>query len=98
MSERSEENVRAEEEAEVAATEAGSIGGSEPDYEVDEADRAVAEGGGGEAEGFEQSERSLERFASHEDAGGNPARDAFTEESEDSGSEHARGDQEELED
>lgn len=98
MAERDEERIRAEEEAEEAAHDAGAIGGSKPDYDTDDAHQAVAEAGGGEAEGFEQSEDALERYASHEDAGGNPARDAFTEESADSGAEYAKGDQEGLED
>jgi len=63
---------RAREEAEAAAAEAARIGGS-PSSEPpsgeppDEADRAVLEGGGGEAEGFEQAERELIEHASHGD-------------------------------
>jgi hypothetical protein len=92
------DRARDDEETEEAGAEAASIGGSHPDYHVDDAHQAVAEGGGGESEGFEQSEDALERYASHEDPGGNPARDAFTEESGDSGAEYAKGDEEELED
>ncbi len=60
------------EQAEAAAAEAGAIGGrtsSEPPSEeqIDEASRAVVEGGGGEAEGFEQAERELIEHASHGD-------------------------------
>ena len=40
-----------------AAEEAARIGGPAPDYEGDEESRPVEESGGGEAEGFEQSER-----------------------------------------
>ncbi|HKO26085.1 MAG TPA: hypothetical protein VJU80_01390 [Solirubrobacteraceae bacterium] len=62
----------AREEAEAAAAEAAAIGGrpsSELPSEqpIDEADRAVVEGGGGEAEGFEQAERELIEHASHGD-------------------------------
>jgi hypothetical protein len=62
----------AREEAEAAAAEAAAIGGrpsSEPPSgePTDEADRAVIEGGGGEAEGFEQAERELVEHASHGD-------------------------------
>jgi hypothetical protein len=62
----------AQEEAEAAAAEAAAIGGrpsSEPlsEQPIDEADRAVVEGGGGEAEGFEQAERELIEHASHAD-------------------------------
>lgn len=54
----------AREQAEAAAAEAAAIGGrpsSEPPSqdEPDEAGRPVAEGGGGEAEGFEEAEREL---------------------------------------
>ncbi len=63
---------RAREEAEAAAEEAAAIGGSPssepPSAEhVDEASRAVVEGGGGEAEGFEEAERELIEHASHGD-------------------------------
>jgi hypothetical protein len=62
----------AREQAEAAAAEAAAIGGrpsSEPPSEEqpDAADRAVIEGGGGEAEGFEESERELIEHASHGD-------------------------------
>ena len=55
----------------------------------------VEEAGGGEAEGFEQAEQQLERNASHEDAGGNPADDAFTPEAEAdlSGAEYGEADE-----
>ena len=72
----------AEREAAAAAAEAGAIGGPVPDEELDPADRPVAEGGGGEAEGFELSERQLARQASHEDAGTSPTDSAFTAEVE----------------
>ncbi|HKH14900.1 MAG TPA: hypothetical protein VKA47_09625 [Solirubrobacterales bacterium] len=52
-----DEDVVAKEEA-AAATEAGSICGHR-DESVDEAERPVSEGGGGEAEGFELSEQEL---------------------------------------
>ncbi len=70
------------EEAEAAAAEAGAIGGPDPMPDADPADRAVAEGGGGEAEGFEQAEDALIRHASHEDNLSDPAADAFTPEAE----------------
>ena len=63
---------RAEEEA--AAAEAAAIGGAAPEYAadtldepLDEADRAVAEGGGGVAEGQEQAEAELEENATVRD-------------------------------
>jgi len=70
------------EEAEMAAAEAGSIGGPDPMPDVDPADRPVAEGGGGQAEGFEQAEEALIRQASHEDNLSDPATDAFPPETE----------------
>jgi hypothetical protein len=64
----------ARKEAERAAAEAAAIGGrpssEEPatgDGVRDEVDRAVVEAGGGESEGFEQSERELIEHATHAD-------------------------------
>ena len=63
----------ADEEADRAAAEAAEIGGtasSEPppaEDAPDEAERPLAEAGEGEAEGFEQAERSLIEHASHGD-------------------------------
>jgi hypothetical protein len=55
-------------EEEAAAAEAGALGGPAPDYDVDEADRALEESGEGEAEGFEDAERELIESAGHGDA------------------------------
>jgi hypothetical protein len=64
----------AREQAERAAEEAGAIGGevsSDPPAADEggpsEADRAVVEAGGGESEGFEESERELTEHATHGD-------------------------------
>jgi hypothetical protein len=62
----------AREQADLAAAEAAAIGGhpsSEPTGQEQpvEASRPVAEGGGGEAEGFEEAERELVEHASHGD-------------------------------
>src|SRR5437660_10261754 len=60
-------------EADLAAAEAGAIGGSvssEPipsDGPPSEAERPLAEAGEGEAEGFELAERELIEHASHGD-------------------------------
>lgn len=75
-----ERYLRHEEEA--AALEAARIGGERPDYEGDEADRAVDEAGGGVAEGFEESERELIEAASHGENRHDPATEAFTPEVE----------------
>jgi hypothetical protein len=72
--------LRREEAA--AAEEAGSIGGARPDYEGDEADRPLEEGGEGEAEGFELAERDLVEEASHGDARRSPEADEFAPEDE----------------
>lgn len=56
----------ADEEAEAAAAEAAEIGGPAPDYgDADPAQRPLAEGGEGEAEGFELAEEELIDNASH---------------------------------
>jgi hypothetical protein len=72
MADRESEFEREQEQD--AAAEAAAIGGrvsSEPptefEQELSEADRAVYEGGGGEAEGFELAEAELEEHASHGD-------------------------------
>ena len=72
--------VQAEEDA--AAAEAGAIGGPAPDDDVEPAMRAVSEGGGGEAEGFELAEEELIENASHADYGADPLVDRFTPEVE----------------
>jgi hypothetical protein len=67
----------AEEEAEAAASEAAEIGGPAPDDPVDDpAERAVVEGGGGQAEGFELAEQELIDNAAHGDQKRFPNRDA----------------------
>jgi hypothetical protein len=61
-------DLRAERrETEAAAVEAARIGGVAGDEELDPAQRAVIEAGGGEAEGFEQAEALLIEHASHGD-------------------------------
>ena len=76
------DDERVHEEEEAAAAEAGSIGGPAAPTEGDEASRPIEEGGGGEAEGFEQAERELTEQASHGENRWNPERDAFTPEGE----------------
>jgi hypothetical protein len=62
------EDPIAEEEADAAAAEAARIGGPTPDDHVDDpAQRPVAEGGEGEAEGFELAEEELIDRAEHGD-------------------------------
>jgi hypothetical protein len=90
-----DDDLAAREEA-AAAEEAARIGGR-PDDGLDEAERPVAEAGGGEAEGFETAEEDLIRNASHDDGEGDPAADAFTGEveSDESGAVYGEGDEEE---
>ena len=78
-----DENYVSEQEAE-AAREAASIGGETGDYGVDESERALAEAGQGEAEGFELAEQELIENASHEaDANPDPTHLAGREEASD---------------
>jgi hypothetical protein len=89
---RDEQSV--EREAEAAAEEAGDIGGrGEPD-DVDPAERPVAEAGGGEAEGFEQSEEMLRDFAEHREPGGNPKYDRGDPEADESAAAYGEADHE----
>jgi hypothetical protein len=87
--------VREEEEA--AATAAGRIGGTAGDEDdFDPAMRAVNEGGGGVAEGFEQAEADLVENAQHGGGRGDPMSDAFRGEveSDRAGSAYGEGDEE----
>jgi hypothetical protein len=56
-----------DEETAAAAAEARAIGGVAGDEDLDPAERAVREAGGGESEGFEQAEDALVDHASHGD-------------------------------
>jgi hypothetical protein len=56
-----------QDEIDAAAAEAAQIGGVAGDEDLDPAQRAVIEGGGGEAEGFEEAEEALVEHASHGD-------------------------------
>lgn len=84
-----DEEVVAQEEA-AAAAEAGSIGGR-GDESVEEAERPVAEGGGGEAEGFELSEQELIDEAEHARRH-NPLAEAGQAEDRDPGAEYGEPD------
>ena len=66
-SERARERNRVEAEIDAAAREAAGIGGVAGDEDLDPAERPVIEGGGGEAEGFEEAEAFLIEHASHGD-------------------------------
>jgi hypothetical protein len=67
---RDEELLRKQTDA--AAAEAARIGGRSGLEEMDEAERASAEHGGGESEGFEQAEEMLEGQASHRETSVDP--------------------------
>jgi hypothetical protein len=83
MTERAADDDRIREEEAAAAAEARAIGGVAGDEdEFDPAMRAVYEGGGGEAEGFELAEADLIDNASHGDGHGDPLADAFSSEAE----------------
>ena len=87
-------NIRAEEEE--AAEEAGAIGGEGPDYEGDEESRPVEEGGGGVAEGFEQSEQALNEQGHHGDQRFNPERNELTPEAESDRATGVKGEADDL--
>ena len=59
-------------ETDAAAKEAGNVGGPGADQDLPPAERAAAEHGGGQAEGFEQAERELIEHASHGDDAPDP--------------------------
>ena len=83
MTERAPDDDRIREEEAAAAAEAAAIGGVAGDEDdFDPATRAVYEGGGGEAEGFELAEADLIDNASHGDGHGDPLSDAFAAEAE----------------
>jgi len=79
-----DEDYVADQEAE-AAREASEIGGNPgDDYGVEESERALAEAGQGEAEGFELAEQELIENASHEsDSNPDPTHLAGKEEASD---------------
>src|SRR3712207_3947032 len=83
MTERTPDDDLIREEEAAAAAAAGRIGGTAGDEDdFDPEMRAVYEGGGGEAEGFELAERDLIDNAQHGDGKGDPLSDAFTPEAE----------------
>jgi hypothetical protein len=71
-----------EDEEDAAAAEAARIGGRSGMEGMDEAERASAEAGNGESEGFEQAEELLEEQATHGDATVHPLTDAPPPEAE----------------
>jgi len=75
-----EELIEAEEDA--AAAEAARIGGRSGMEDMDEAERASAEHGGGQAEGFEEAEQLLQEQAEHGELRVNPLTDASAAEAE----------------
>lgn len=77
-----DDDKRVREEEESAAAEAARIGGRSGMEGMDEAERASAEHGGGESEGFEEAEELLEEQASHGDPAVNPLTDAGEAEAE----------------
>jgi hypothetical protein len=83
MTERTPDDDLIREEEAAAAASAGRIGGTAGDEDEYEPEmRAVYEGGGGEAEGFEIAEHDLIENAQHGDGRGDPLSDAFTPEAE----------------
>ena len=93
-----DEDYVAEQER-AAAEEAIAAGGGPASDEVDEAERALAEAGQGEAEGFELAEEELIENASHEELGSpDPTELAGEAEDFDPDAEFGEADSEEIED
>lgn len=93
-----DESYVAEQERE-AAEEAAAIGGDGGSYEGDESERALAEAGQGEAEGFELAEQDLIENASHEASSApDPMHLAGEVEASRSGAEYGEADEEEKPD
>lgn len=80
-----------QEESDLAAAEAGQIGGRREEGE-DPALAPVTEAGGGVAEGFEQSEELLRRHAEHDDTAGDPLADRGRPEEARDGAVHGEAD------
>jgi hypothetical protein len=87
-----------QEQADAAAAEAAGIGGVSGEEDLDPAQRAVIEAGGGVSEGFEQTERALIEHASHGDQQaahailhdqGLPEEESLTREDSESDHEHS---------
>lgn len=85
------------EEEEAAAAEARRIGGRSGMEGMDEAERASAEHGGGEAEGFEESEKLLEEQATHAESSVDPLRDAPAPEADEEPAVHGEADEIDIE-
>jgi hypothetical protein len=85
-----------QQETDLAASEASQIGGQTGEEDLDPAQRPVSEAGGGEAEGFEQTEAALIDHASHGDQQAAHAilRDQGRAEEENRGREDAEADHE----
>ena len=83
MADRAPDDDLIREEEAAAAAEAAGIGGVAGDEDEFAPEmRAVLEGGGGEAEGFELAEADLIDNAQHGDGHGDPLGDAFSPEAE----------------
>jgi hypothetical protein len=83
MAEKTPDDDLIREEEAAAAADAARIGGRAGDEEDWSPEmRAVYQGGGGEAEGFEIAQGDLVENASHGDGHGDPLSDAFTPEAE----------------
>jgi hypothetical protein len=92
MANRRQDDERARDEADAAAREAARIGGPAPDEDVPDEQRPVVEGGGGEAEGFEQAEDALVEGATHGDPAPDPTELAGEPEQESSEAEYGEPD------
>ena len=91
-----ERDPLADEETEAAASEAGAIGGTAGDEDLDPAERPVREAGGGEAEGFEQAEEDLIDHAEYSSGEGTPRPEQLGEEAEPDPATRGEPDQEDV--
>jgi hypothetical protein len=78
---------------EKAAAEAARIGGRSGMEGMDEAERASAEHGGGQSEGFEEAERLHQENATHGDPAADPLADAPAPEAEPDPAVHGEADE-----
>jgi hypothetical protein len=97
MREEAEDRRTVAEEEEAAAAEARRIGGRSGMEGMDEAERAAAEHGGGEAEGFEEAEELLEEQATHAEPSVDPLRDAPAPEPDREAAVHGEADEVDVE-
>src|ERR1041385_8473758 len=89
----SDDELRVRAEGQGGESAAGARGAEGSNEELDPAERAVREGGGGEAEGFEDAEDKLVENAGHGEGNPLPAEVSGETESDLSGAEYGEADE-----